>query len=185
MPSPLGHSLLGLVSADIVARESGLTPSLALWVGALALSNAPDLDWLAVVYGCPTRRVHRNASHSLLALTIGMAGLAGAWRAWRDGPDARLYLAWTAALLSHPLLDVVTTSSASAARGFGIPLLWPLTKRRWALPYTALHTSELAAYRSTASLGRALWREVYLVGGIALVLTLIDYLIRSQSRLEI
>ena len=173
MPSPLGHTLLGVATANVVAQAIGLPSSPALWAGAVILSNVPDLDWLVVASGRPMRQTHRGASHSLLVLGVGMLGLA--WAGYMaDGVlDARLWLAWAAALLSHPLLDVMTTSSAAATKGFGIPLLWPLSQRRWALPYPALHTNELAMYRSPSTVWRALWRETYLVGPMALALTLL------------
>lgn len=173
MPSPLGHTLLGLASANAVAQATGLPPSPLLWAGALALSNLPDLDWLVVASGWPMRQAHRGASHSVVVLMLGLLALAGVGHLLVGGLDSRLWLAWAAALLSHPLLDVVTTSRKAAAKGFGIPLLWPVTARRWALPYEALHTSELATYRSMSTLWRALWRETYLVGALALALTLV------------
>jgi membrane-bound metal-dependent hydrolase YbcI (DUF457 family) len=40
-------------------------------------------------------------------------------------------LAWIVALLSHYALDVATTGPTLGRLGWGVPLLWPLSRRRF------------------------------------------------------
>jgi inner membrane protein len=94
------------------------------------LSLLPDLDVVGVMLGVPDVGPcgHRGATHSL-ALPLLVAALAAAvaprWRLqrWR--------LAWICGMstASHLLLDAMTTGSR------GVPLLWPLTFHRFALPW--------------------------------------------------
>src|SRR3972149_6001108 len=97
---------------------------------------------IGVVLGLPTRRVHRHATHSLLVLGGLIVVTGWAWSLLPGGVDLSLGLAWSAALLSHPVLDLVTTSPGAAAAGFGIPLLWPVLSRRWTLQPPVFHTVE-------------------------------------------
>jgi membrane-bound metal-dependent hydrolase YbcI (DUF457 family) len=45
--------------------------------------------------------------------------------------ELQLVVAWTAALLSHLVLDILSTGPVLGRQGHGIPLFWPLTHRRW------------------------------------------------------
>ena len=74
MPSPLGHTLIGLGLAHAVYRENLFRPQrrpilILVAVGSLL----PDFDLLLVlIYGNPY--LHRGLSHSLFfAITVGMA----------------------------------------------------------------------------------------------------------------
>jgi hypothetical protein len=65
-----------------------------------------------------------------------VALIAAAFLVWSGGLvplDGRSLVAWSAALFTHPLLDLVTTGPRIASRGFGITLLWPLSNHRWFL----------------------------------------------------
>lgn len=130
MASPVGHLAFGLAAASVVARATGTPDSTALWLGASVASGMPDVDVVFPLLGL-SKRYHRNATHSLLfaALTIA-AGLA-AVRALDVNLRPGVELAWTAALLSHLLLDVLTTGPTLGRLGWGIPLFWPVSRRRF------------------------------------------------------
>lgn len=90
----------------------------------------PDIDVIGVMMGLPDAGPcgHRGATHSLV-LPIFVAGIAAAlaprWRLQRW----RLALICGLAVGSHLLLDAMTTGSR------GVPLLWPLSFHRFALPW--------------------------------------------------
>jgi membrane-bound metal-dependent hydrolase YbcI (DUF457 family) len=129
MASPLGHVAFGAATAVVVARVAGTPDSAALWVGAAAASIIPDLDVVFPLVGL-SERLHRNATHSLVfGATVIVMGLA-VIRAIGPQP-AGLVVAWVAALLSHFVLDVVTTGPTLGRLGWGIPLLWPFSARRF------------------------------------------------------
>lgn len=130
MASPVGHVALGLAAAAVVARATGTPDSTALWLGAAVASGIPDLDVAFPLVGL-SKRYHRNATHSLLfAAAVIMAGLA-VLRALEPDLARGVVLGWIAALLSHLLLDVVTTGPTLGRLGWGIPLLWPVSRKRF------------------------------------------------------
>ena len=125
--------MAGATCAATVAAAVGAPDGVAFWLGAVVAAGAPDLDTVPAMLGVGPGRVHRGPSHSFI--TTG-AFVVVALLMWRTGllpVDGRLLVAWSAALLSHPLLDLVTTGPRIASRGFGIALLWPLSQRRWFL----------------------------------------------------
>jgi membrane-bound metal-dependent hydrolase YbcI (DUF457 family) len=129
MASPIGHVAFGAAAAIVVARVTGTPDSAALWTGAAVASLIPDFDVALPLLGF-SERMHRNGTHSLLfaAAVIG----AGLWAIPRVAPQSpTIVLAWTVALLSHYVLDVVTTGPTLGKLGWGVPLLWPLTRRRF------------------------------------------------------
>ncbi len=129
MASPVGHVAFGAAAAIVVARATGTPDSAALWSGAVVASIVPDFDVALPLLGF-SERLHRNATHSLLfaAAVIGL----GLWAIHRVAPQPpAVLLAWTVALLSHYVLDVVTTGPTLGGLGWGVPLLWPVSRRRF------------------------------------------------------
>ena len=166
--------MVGLAAAALVARATGAPHSVELWTGAIVAAWLPDLDLALRLVGPHGPDFHRHASHSLLVI----AGLlAAAWLTLAAIPallDWRIALAWSLALVSHPLLDIGTTGPAVAARGHGVGILWPVSTRRWFLarPLLALDT-DLAQCRSLRCVARGLWPEIYGLGtACAIVATL-------------
>jgi membrane-bound metal-dependent hydrolase YbcI (DUF457 family) len=157
-----------------VAQLTGTAPSPVLWIGAIVASNVPDFDLVGLAAGLSVRRVHRRATHSLLVLA-GLAFLANAaWRLVPGAADPGLSLAWSAALFSHPILDVLTTGPRDGAGGFGIPLFWPLSSRRWYLARPVYRSIPLRAYLSSADeVWRGLSIEVSLLAPLTLALVLL------------
>jgi membrane-bound metal-dependent hydrolase YbcI (DUF457 family) len=129
MASPVGHLAFGAAAAVVVARVTGTPDSVALWGGAAVASLIPDFDVVLPLAGL-SERFHRNVTHSLLfGATVAGAGLA-VFHVVAPQPRG-LLLAWVAALLSHFLLDVATTGPTLGQLGWGIPLLWPFSRRRF------------------------------------------------------
>ena len=127
---PFSQAALGAVVARSVAPADMVKG--VLFAGAV-LGAAPDID---VLFSWPgdffaNLKHHRGLTHSLILLTLA-GPLVGHWL-WRrlgaGGRWRRQHLWWmaiaTAALLSHPLLDWLTT--------YGTQLLLPLTERRFAI----------------------------------------------------
>ena len=133
---PISQAALGAIAARAAAPRHLLGP--VLLCGAVA-GALPDID---VVFSAPDDffhmvRVHRGITHSLLfAVTAGplLGWLISRWQALRHGghgghggpPQAAGWmLAMTAAVLSHPLLDVLTP--------YGTQLLLPFSDVRLAI----------------------------------------------------
>ena len=102
-------------------------------IAGAALGAAPDIDVVFSIGGdfFDTLKHHRGITHSLIVL-LAVGPLAGHWL-WRRFGDGlrwrRQHLWWlaiaTAALLSHPLLDGLTT--------YGTQWLAPFSDRRFAV----------------------------------------------------
>ncbi len=135
MASPVGHVSVGLAAGALVVRATGTPDSAALWGAVAFASMIPDVDVLLPALGF-SKRYHRNATHSLAfaALVIVAGVLGGRAIGWSPGTGATA--AWITALLSHLWLDVVTTGQRLGALGWGIPLLWPFSLRRFSVRRT-------------------------------------------------
>ncbi|HTK00355.1 MAG TPA: metal-dependent hydrolase [Bordetella sp.] len=115
----LTHVVMGgSIQAALLGRAQGRK---ALLYGAV-LATLPDLD-VFVPYPDPVSLMtyHRGFSHSILVLTALAALLS--WlirRRWPAAPygAARLFLTLWLVLVTHPLLDAMTT--------YGTQLFWPL-----------------------------------------------------------
>ncbi|TFH87038.1 metal-dependent hydrolase [Billgrantia azerbaijanica] len=114
------------VGGAVLGRRLGRK---AVLLGA-ALGTLPDLDAL-IDYGDAVANVtrHRGFSHSLFLLTglaTLLAGLARRLTALRDISLRRWWAFFGLCLLTHPLLDALTT--------YGTQLWWPLDVRPTAWP---------------------------------------------------
>lgn len=160
MASPVGHVIVGVGVAGAVAGilEAGNTP--ALWAGAAGAACLPDLDLVPSLWGVPYRRVHRHASHSMLVLIPVVVLVWATLRALQLSVDWRLMAAWAAALISHLVLDVLCTGPAMGEQGHGIPILWPLTGRRWTVRRPLFPEVNFLEGASPGTIGRACLREV-------------------------
>jgi inner membrane protein len=142
----LGHVLVGLALARAhqrhVAPDAEGTARFGPRAIALCtLALLPDADVVAFAVGIPYGHAfgHRGASHSIVfSLVIGvLAGLVLA-RMWRS-PRAPTVLAATLAVLSHPLLDMLTDG------GLGCALYWPLSAARHFFSVTPIPVAPIGA----------------------------------------
>ena len=171
MASPIGHAAVGVAAAAVVARATEVPGTPALWVGAFIASGVPDLDLGVVLLGLKGPRFHRSFSHSLLLLS---ALIGAMWFVVAGIPSIEpgVFGAWAAALLSHPLLDVATTGPRVGARGYGIPLFWPLSNKRWYLQRPILETAKFEACRSVRDVWDGVRPEVVRIVPVALAVLL-------------
>jgi len=166
---------MGLATA--AARVAGMPTSPVLWLGTAILSCAPDLDFLGVVFGLSARQAHRKATHSTVVLSGLIAAAGWVWTLLPSGVELRLGLAWAAALLSHPVLDVLTTGPKIDDTQVGIPLLWPVTSSRWFLLRAIVATDPLMEVQPLRGVRNVLLAEIYVLGPLLMALLLIDYLV--------
>ncbi len=177
MASPVGHVLAGVGVAGAVAGAAGADTTPALWAGAAVASCLPDLDLLPSLWGVPSHRVHRQASHSIPILALLAATSWLAVRAFGLPADWRLLAAWTAALASHLLLDILCTGPLLGRSGHGIPLWWPLSRRRWYVRQPVLPEVNLLDGTTPGVLVRAGLRELLHLGPAAGALLVLGHLL--------
>lgn len=170
MASPLGHAIVGVAAASVVVGVTDPPIGAALWAGTLAASLLPDTDLALRIVGLEGPRFHRNASHSLLVL-----GALAASVFLFGGLDPRIAAAWTAALLSHPLLDVVTTGPSTSEQGYGIALFWPVHRRRWSVSRPILESLDLSTCRSPRDVWVGVVPEMVRLGPLALLTVVISF----------
>jgi membrane-bound metal-dependent hydrolase YbcI (DUF457 family) len=159
--------LVGVASAAVVVRATGAADaaaSPAFWLTAFVASGVPDLDVGLRVFGLQGPRYHRNLSHSLL-VSVGIVAVGWLSTALVGASiDWRMWLAWSAALVSHPLLDVVTSGPTIEERGYGIPLFWPVHGRRWTLKHPIFDTMDFDECHSVRDVWEGILPEVYRLG---------------------
>lgn len=138
MPLPVAHSLAGYAIAE--ATNVRLAKNKWLNVAIFAvLANLPDIDYLpGFLLGQPNR-FHHLWTHSLgLALLLGFFGSVLLWRRHREVAVQALmpangntrqfalyFLAISAAVFSHCLLDLFTEDSSPP---YGMLLFWPFDR---------------------------------------------------------
>lgn len=138
----VGHVIIGLAAGRLWA---GPTSSASQLTGAMfgfsALALLPDADVVAFAFGIPYADAfgHRGASHSIVfAVVVGaLAGLIARLR----GHAQPLRLAGLSAVVvvSHPLLDAMTTG------GLGVAWAWPWSAERAFLPWRPIPVSPIGA----------------------------------------
>lgn len=105
----------------------------------------PDADVVAFTFGIPYAHPlgHRGASHSIaFAFICGL--VAWGWIRLRGGQPWRWSAVVTLLVLSHPLLDMLTTG------GQGVALWWPLSDERIFAPLRII---------PVAPIGLGMWSE--------------------------
>ncbi len=120
MPLPVAHVVVGACVAEaLLPSDTPYRNRAILLLGCLAL--APDLDFLPVwLLGFDRGAWHRGFSHSL-----AFAALVGCLVAAAFGRRVRLAVICSLVLMSHGILDALTT----VGRG-GVELLWPFSTAR-------------------------------------------------------
>ncbi|WP_404365384.1 metal-dependent hydrolase [Marinobacter sp.] len=112
----LGAALGGAVAGSVLGRKALLT-------GAL-LGTLPDMD-VVLDYGSAVANFtqHRGFSHSLLILVPLAFALAWLGHRWRPDLSQPRWLAFTGLILiTHPLLDCLTTYGTQIFWPFGAPV---------------------------------------------------------------
>lgn len=126
MSLPVGHGAIGVGLLTLLDREYDPLRDHRKTMGAIALANLPDLDYLLLALGFDYHVIHRTFTHSaLFALVIGsLIATSFIWS--RREECIRCGMIFAALIFSHSLLDLTTTSDEF----FFIPgptLLWPFS----------------------------------------------------------
>jgi len=125
----LAHLAVGAAAGRLAMGRRHIGAS----VLCAALSMLPDADVLAFNLGIPYHHPfgHRGATHSIaFALVCGLVAWAVA--RWRTGDGRRWGLVVGLTVLTHPLLDMLTTG------GLGVALWWPLSDARVFFPWRVI-----------------------------------------------
>ena len=143
-----------LLGASVVGALSGKHARPQLLIMGMGLGTLPDLDVL-IDYGDPIANMvnHRGFSHALLLLFPLALGLA--WllrRFWfKDISYARMSFMVSAGLLTHPLLDSLTS--------YGTQLFWPLDLPSVAISSLFIIDPLYTLPLLVAVVGAFLWRD--------------------------
>jgi membrane-bound metal-dependent hydrolase YbcI (DUF457 family) len=174
MPLPVAHSLVGAsVAAVVHGRSEGWWK--VLFIGAF-LGVFPDFDyilnWLNIGWG----GWHHGFTHSFVfALFAGaLTTLITGWR------NARSFIAFSAAIASHGVLDYLITESR------GIALFWPFTDYRYKLqiPNPIDYTWSTASFwDATVDLLRISVTELIIFGPLLLFVMLLRIMGNRKGKL--
>ena len=138
----VGHVIVGLAAGRLWAGGGASTSQLAgAMVGFSALALLPDADVVAFAFGIPYAHPfgHRGASHSIVfAALVGV--FVGLIARLRGQPQPlRLAALCAAVVMSHPLLDAMTTG------GLGVAWAWPWSAERGFLPWRPIPVAPIGA----------------------------------------
>jgi inner membrane protein len=141
MPSPVGHSLIGLaVSIGFLAprgRPGEILRGLAarkypLLLGVV-VANAPDIDYLPGIFMGDINRFHHAITHTPGWIALAAAGGWMIWRALRPAAGWREFLFLLSLLASHLAADWLTLDTRPP---IGIMALWPFSAQWFQSPVT-------------------------------------------------
>jgi inner membrane protein len=136
MPSPVGHSLMGL----IIYRATGRSMSLQYWQ-PMALyvlaANAADLDFLPGLLIGDLARFHHGPSHS-----ISFAILFGVVSSLLFSRRLYAFLLSSGLYLSHVLLDYLVQDPSPP---LGVPLFWPFSNEYYMASFAFFPRFDYAA----------------------------------------
>jgi len=160
MPSTIFHTILGCCAA----RSMGFSIRKAhhfCWV--LCFSNLPDVDFAAGLLTGSLFRFHRSFTHGLYLYVLLFAFFLILVRE----REPILLAFWL--ILLHLLADLCSGKQIGFSRSYGMPLLWPLTTKNFALPFTLFPPILKDAIFSFHNLKVVLWEILSgLVFGILL-----------------
>lgn len=140
MPTIFTHAAFTAIigSSPVSNRRSRV-----LIAAAAFCSIVPDFDIVAFYIGIPYSNMlgHRGFTHSIVfAVALGAVAAAIARRLMGTGEAfGRTWLIFSAATVSHPLLDMLTNG------GLGVALLAPFSNERFFLPWRPVEVSPIGA----------------------------------------
>ncbi|NLB60080.1 MAG: metal-dependent hydrolase [Lentisphaerae bacterium] len=154
MPSPVGHSLIGLALSLAWRLPRWLDwPGLgrAIWqqrgwlLLGIVLANAPDIDYFFGIFRGNLNFYHQTGTHTII--WVGLVSLA-VWILVRRREGSGLGFIWLLVLTSsHLLADYLCLDTAPPR---GLPLFWPLAGSHW--------TSPISIFPAPA---KATWAELW------------------------
>lgn len=140
MPTIVTHAAVP-ICLGLGLGKAKIPPAL-LFTG-IAFSVVPDLDVLSFKLGIAYANAfgHRGFTHSLL-FAFALPALALLFKRWFKVGYWRIWWFLTACLLSHSILDSLTTG------GMGVGWLWPWSQERFFAPVQVIKVApfQLAQY---------------------------------------
>ena len=132
MPTPIGHSLAGL----LLSKTKIFVPSRSTYKSfavAMILANLADADFVPGLLSGNPNRFHHGLTHSVGASFI--VGFLFAWYFYfRQGRFLAPFFFAASAYSSHILLDFFTVDTSLP---HGIPMFWPISSEYFISPIAA------------------------------------------------
>ena len=146
MPTVITHAAVPLCLG--LGLGTKVIPPRLLFAG-IVLAMLPDADVLAFKFGVAYGNVfgHRGFTHSLLFAFVVPILCVLIGRRWFRASLTRCWLFLTVSLLSHSLLDSITTG------GKGVGWLWPWSDERFFAPWQVIKVAPFALSRYTTAYG--------------------------------
>src|SRR5699024_8508888 len=146
MPTVITHAAVPLCIG--LGLGSKVIPPRLLFAGII-LAMLPDADVLSFKFGIAYGNVfgHRGFTHSLVFAFVVPLLCVLIGRRWFRAGLIRCWLFLTVSLLSHSLLDSVTTG------GKGVGWLWPWSDERFFAPWQVIKVAPFALSRYTTPYG--------------------------------
>lgn len=121
-----------------------------LLLAGMALAMLPDADVLAFKFGVAYGNAfgHRGFTHSLLFAFVVPILVTWLGRRWFQASLLSCWTFLTVSLLSHSLLDSVTTG------GKGVGWLWPWSDERFFAPWQVIKVAPFALSKYTTPYGQ-------------------------------
>lgn len=170
MPLPVAHGLIGASAVAALLPLSRSRIAKPLLIGAI-LGVSPDFDfalnWLRISGG----GWHHGFTHSIpFAFVVGLLTII-LLREWK----LRSFIVFSAAYVSHTLLDYLITESQ------GVALWWPFTNYRYKLrlPNPIEYSS---VWESTAEMIKVSLTELLIFAPVLLMIILIRRVVTNEER---
>lgn len=146
MPTIITHAAVPLCLGVGLGMRT-IPPRLLLT--GVVLAMLPDADVLAFKFGVAYGNAfgHRGFTHSLFFAFITPVLCALIGLQWFKAPQLRCWAFLTVSLLSHSLLDSVTTG------GKGVGWLWPWSDERFFAPWQVIKVAPFALSRYNTPYG--------------------------------
>ena len=175
MPTVFTHAAVPLCLG--IGLGTRVIPPRLLLAGVI-YAMMPDLDVLSFAFGIKYAAAlgHRGLTHSLLFALI-MPTLALCARTWFQTTPVRIWLFLFVSLLSHSVLDALTTG------GLGVGWLWPWLQTRFFFPIQVIRVAPFqpAAYLTERGLAVML-SELFWVWLPGMVIAGLLYLHRRDTK---
>ncbi len=146
MPSPVGHSLLGLALAAgfVLPRATFVRRHLPELSLLLVAANLPDVDYVPGLLAGELNKYHHLHTHTLGWVVATSLVLWWVWKRIRPEADVKILLLLFAAGSSHLVADLLTADTRAP---YGIMALWPFSSTYFISPATLF----LAPRKATVS----------------------------------
>ncbi|KCZ72298.1 putative membrane-bound metal-dependent hydrolase (DUF457) [Candidatus Methanoperedens nitroreducens] len=131
MPSPIGHSLSGILLYQIFNKNVRYdTRRLFLYI---FFSNLPDIDLALGFFVNNPNLYHQSIVHSLgAAVFVGL--IASILITKRKELFLNSFLLFSGIYYSHVVLDYLASAS-DTSYPYGVALLWPLSNEHYVFPF--------------------------------------------------